>query len=149
VCRYVSRENYVCRIKSVPKFVGVLISIKFIYFCEQSWCQIMSSQSLLRKVGVEYLKFKYPTFSFHSFLSPNYYRPYYYKPKKCFTFFYTPYFFTLLLFPSQQKIITSQQPDVVVVVGRSGSKNREFRCYGVISASASQSKRKFLPKTIM
>ena len=36
ICRYVSPEFYVCRIKSVPKVVGVLIPIEFIYFCEQS-----------------------------------------------------------------------------------------------------------------
>ena len=96
---------YVCHIESVPKVVKVLIPIKFIYFCKQSWYPITSLRRLLVKVGVEYLKFKYwlhifkfflltTNFLIPCFLSHNYYCPLLlYKPKKCFTFFYTPYFF--------------------------------------------------------
>ena len=45
-------KSIVCHIKSVPKVVGVLIPIKFVYFFEQSWYPITSSRRLLVKVGV-------------------------------------------------------------------------------------------------
>ena len=51
VCRYVSREIYVCHIKSVPKVIGVLTPTNLL-FCEQSWYPITSSRRLLVKVGV-------------------------------------------------------------------------------------------------
>ena len=108
LCRYVSRENYVCRIKFVPKVVRVLIPIKFIYFCELSWYLILSSRSL-GKVGVKYLKFKYwlhifkfflltTNFLIPFFLSHNYYCPYYYiSLKVLYIFLHTLLFYYFII----------------------------------------------------